>query len=146
MQTLALGSHSFFVCRMMFIFSDFDSKLIQYLLDKILEEHWWRTIDYLTLVGAHGIVLNADKFQFCQREVDFGGFRITENRVEPLPKYLEAIETFPTPTKIQDIRSWFGLVNQVAHYNQLTKIIRFFPGIFQEYENFSRGFPGIYQV
>ena len=93
------------------------------LWDKILEEHWWRTIDYLILVGTHGIVLNADKFQFCQREVDFGGFRITENRVEPLPKYLEAIETFPTPTKIQDVRSWFGLINQVAHYNQLSKIM-----------------------
>ena len=93
------------------------------LWDVDLQEHWWRMIDFLELVGKHGIVLNADKFQFCEREVDFAGFRITENRVEPLPKYLEAIETFPTPTKLTDVRSWFGLINQVAHYNQLGEMM-----------------------
>ena len=33
-----------------------------------------------------GIVMNPDKFQFTQREVDFAGFRISENRILPLPK------------------------------------------------------------
>ena len=93
------------------------------LWDEDLQEHWWRIIDFLELVGKHGIVLNADKFQFCEREVDFAGFRISDSRVEPLPKYLEAIETFPTPTKLQDVRSWFGLINQVAHYNQLGEMM-----------------------
>ena len=55
------------------------------LWDVDLQEHWWRMVEFLELVGKHGIVLNADKFQFCEREVDFAGFRITENRVEPLP-------------------------------------------------------------
>ena len=87
------------------------------LWDTDLQNHWWRMIDYLILVGKHGIVLNADKYQFCQKEVEFGGFKISERRVEPLPKYIECIESFPTPTKIQDVRSWFGLINQVAHYS-----------------------------
>ena len=87
--------------------------------DQSLEEHWWRTIDFLSLVGASGIILNPDKFQFAQREVEFAGFRITENSIEPLPKYLEAIRSFPTPTSTTDIRSWFGLVNQVSNYSQL---------------------------
>ena len=91
--------------------------------DEELKERWWRMIDYLELVGKHGIILNSEKFQFCQRSVDFAGFRVSENKVEPLPKYLNAIRTFPTLEKLQDIRSWFGLVNQVANYNKLTDIM-----------------------
>ena len=77
----------------------------------------------MALVGKHEIVLNGDKFQFCEKVVDFAGFRISEQKVEPLPKYLESISTFPTPKNISDVRSWFGLVNQVAHYAQLRDIV-----------------------
>ena len=80
-------------------------------------------MDYLQLVGSRGIILNSEKFQFCQRSIDFAGFRINEYKIAPLPKYLQAITTFPKPEKLQDIRSWFGLVNQVAHYNKLTDIM-----------------------
>lgn len=45
--------------------------------DTSLEDHWWRTIDLLSLLGAAGIVLNPDKLQFAQREVDYAGFRIS---------------------------------------------------------------------
>ena len=84
-----------------------------------LEDHWWRTIEFIDLCARTGIVLNLEKFQFSQPVVDFAGFRITEDTVEPLPKYIDAIKGFPTPKNIKDIRSWFGLVNQVAHYAQL---------------------------
>ena len=105
------------------ILADFDRKerivddTIFY--DTELEKHWWRTIDFLTTVGNAGIVLNPDKFQFASREVDFAGFRITDERIDPLPKYYNAIKNFPTPKSTTDIRSWFGLVNQVANYAKL---------------------------
>ena len=91
--------------------------------DNDLERHWWRTIDFMIRVGQSGIVLNPDKFQFCQREVAFAGFNISDQRVEPLPKYLNAIRMFPTPKTSTDIRSWFGLVNQLATYAQLRDIM-----------------------
>ena len=50
-------------------------------------------------------------------------FHITENEVKPLKKYINAIENFPKPSKISDIRAWFGLVNQVSHYNKLIEIM-----------------------
>ena len=75
--------------------------------------------EILDLMGKNGIVLNPEKFQFSQRQVDFAGFRIKETEIEPLPKYLDAIRNFPTPISITDIRSWFGLVNQVSHHTQL---------------------------
>ena len=88
-----------------------------------LEQHWWRTIDYLILCGENGIILNPDKFQFARKTADFAGFRISESFIEPLPKYMDAIRDFPVPTSVTDIRSWFGLVNQLANYAQLREMI-----------------------
>ena len=91
-----------------------------------LEGHWRRTIDFLSTCGAAGIVLNPDKFQFAQIEIDFAGFRISEDKINPLPKYIEAIRSFPTPTSTTDVRSWFGLINQVANYAQLREPLKLF--------------------
>ena len=91
--------------------------------DTDLEQHCWRTIDLLTRVGQAGIVLNPDKFQFAGRSVDFAGFQVSASTIEPLPKYLDAIREFPSPISNTDIRSWFGLVNQVANYSQLRDIM-----------------------
>ena len=91
--------------------------------DEDLEAHWWRVIDFLILVGDSGVVLNPTKFQFCQKEVQFAGFKISDNKVEPLPEYLNAIKMFPRPKSCTDIRSWFGLVNQLSSYAKLTKIM-----------------------
>ena len=91
--------------------------------DSDLEHHWWRVIEFLELVGNAGIVLNPKKFQFCQKCVDFAGFRISDSSIEPLPKYLDAIKGFPVTKSITDIRSWFGLVHQASHYAQLRDIM-----------------------
>ena len=88
-----------------------------------IEEHWWRMIDYLNLMGNNGITLNPQKFKFSQRDIEFGGFSITFDQVKPLAKYLNAIKSFPTPKTITDIRSWFGLVNQISHYDRLIEIM-----------------------
>ena len=77
--------------------------------DTDLEEHWWRTIEYLILLGKSGVILNPDKF--ARRTFDFAGFLITETTIQPLPKFLDAIRDFPTPKSVTDIRSWFELVN-----------------------------------
>ena len=109
------------------ILSDFERKercvddTIHY--DTDLQTHWWRTIDFLIRVGQAGIVLNAEKFHFARRIIDFAGFRISDETIEPLPKYMDAIRDFPTPTSTTDIRSWFGLVNQVANCAQLRDIM-----------------------
>jgi hypothetical protein len=43
------------------------------------------------------------------------GFEITMEGIRPTDKYIEAIRNFPTPTNISEVRSWFGLINQVAY-------------------------------
>ena len=52
---------------------------------------------------------------FGQDTVEFAGFEITSSSVRPCARYLDAIRNFPTPTNITDIRSWFGLINQVSY-------------------------------
>jgi hypothetical protein len=91
--------------------------------DAILEEHWWRMINFLELLGKNGVILNVKKFQFCQETVDYAGFRITTSGIKPQEKFIRAIREFPTPSKITDVRSWFGLVNQVGHYNKLCVVM-----------------------
>ena len=56
-------------------------------------------MEFLEVAGHAGIVLNPSKFQFSQVDADSAGFRITEDTVGPLPKYLEAILTIH-PLKI----------------------------------------------
>ena len=87
--------------------------------DEDLETHWWRTIDLLILLGSSGVVLNPGKFQFASKTVEFAGFKISTDGIEPLPRYIDAIKSFPTPASKTDIRSWYGLLNQVSNYGQL---------------------------
>ena len=56
-----------------------------------------RTIDFLIRVGQAEIILNAEKFYFARRIVDFAGSRISDETIEPLPKYMDAIRDFSTP-------------------------------------------------
>ena len=105
--------------------------------DEDLTEYWWRTIQLLTVAGKSGVIFNKEKFQFAQQEVDFAGFRVSEYRIDPLPKYFSAIRDFPTPTSTTDIRSWFGLVNQVANYAQLRDIMAPFRPFLSEKHPFS---------
>merc|ERR1719508_721702 len=35
--------------------------------------------------------------------------------IKATDKYVAAIKNFPTPTNISEVRSWFGLINQVAY-------------------------------
>ena len=80
-----------------------------------IEESFFQAVNWLDTCGRHGITLNPDKFRFAQDEVEFAGFEITNDTVRPCKRYIRAIADFPTPRSLTDIRSWFGLVNQVSY-------------------------------
>lgn len=80
-----------------------------------VEESFYQAAHWLETCGRNGITLNPEKFKFCEEEVEFAGFSVTMDSVRPCMKYLRAIQEFPTPQNITDIRSWFGLVNQVSY-------------------------------
>ena len=63
----------------------------------------------------NGVTLNPKKFEFAKDIIQFAGFEITLDTVRPCQESLEAILNFPRPSNITDIRSWCGLLNQVAY-------------------------------
>ena len=79
-----------------------------------IEESFFATWDFLTLMANNGIVASANKFQFCQETVEFAGLIVTSTGVAPSHKTLAAIQNFPTLTYITGACSWFGHVNQVS--------------------------------
>ena len=93
------------------------------LWDENLEEHWWRMLDYLELVGKNGIILNPSKFQFAEQTIAFAGFIVTPTEVKPMDKYIQSIRSFDCPKNIADVRAWFGLVNQVKYYGKVAPIM-----------------------
>ena len=88
-----------------------------------IAESFLQAQDWLDICGRHGITLNPSKFRFAMESVDFAGFEITSETVRPCRKYTKAISDFPTPTSLTDVRSWFGLINQVAYAFSMTDIM-----------------------
>ena len=85
------------------------------LYDQTSEDNFYHTFDYLKLCGDNGITFNVDKFQFCQKEVEFAGFRVTEDGVKPSRQILDNIANFPDPSTLKEARRWFGTIEQVAY-------------------------------
>ena len=90
------------------------------LWEENLEKAFFQTCEFLTLCGENGILLNPSKFQFAEETVQFAGFKITSTGVQPSDEYLDAILSFPTPTDITGVRSWFGLINQSSYAFSMT--------------------------
>ena len=65
----------------------------------------------------HGVSLNREKVQFMQPSVKFAGFMVSSNGYRPDPALTDATRDFPAPTDISSLRSFFGLVNQVAPFS-----------------------------
>ena len=76
---------------------------------------FWHAFDYIKLCADNGVVFNQEKFVFAEESVEFAGFNVHMEGVRPPQKIISAIENFPAPRNITDIRSWFGLVNQVSY-------------------------------
>ena len=67
--------------------------------------------------------MNRDKFVFGKKEVEYLGFQLTENGVEPGEELIKSILNFPRPENISGIRSWFGLVEQVSWAFSKTEVM-----------------------
>ena len=71
-------------------------KVMDYTLlyDNNIAGNFCHTWDYLKLCGDNSITFNEEKFQFCQMEVEFAGFRVTVDGVKPSEEILRDIANF----------------------------------------------------
>lgn len=58
-----------------------------------------------------GLQANEKKCVFEVQEIDFLGHKITRNQISPTEEKVKAIEKFQTPTDIESIRRFLGLIN-----------------------------------
>ena len=65
---------------------------------------------------THRITLSPGKFDFCQEEVKYVGYVLSPEGTKADPEKLAAIADFPTPTNLTELRSFFGLVNQLGDF------------------------------
>ena len=80
-------------------------------------DHIDRIYDILCRCLDNNVSLNKDKFDFAEAHADYCGYHVTSQGIEADPKKLEAIRNFPSPKNITDLRSFFGLVNQLGDFS-----------------------------
>ena len=65
----------------------------------------------------NGITLNMRKIQWDKKEVLFGGFLLDPSGYRLDPVLNKALLEFPVPTSPTDVRSFFGLSNQLCNFS-----------------------------
>ena len=78
------------------------------------QEHVEHVRQLLQRCKEKQISLNREKFRFCQTEVPFAGFTLMPEGYSISCDITAAISNFPTPSSRTDLRSFFGLTNQLA--------------------------------
>ena len=79
-----------------------------------LWELFFSAMNFLYHTNSHGVTQNPAKFAWGRREIEFLGFWLSEDGVQPSQETLKSITDFPRPSDITGIRSWFGLIDKVA--------------------------------
>ena len=64
-----------------------------------------------------GITFSPGKFEFAMKELMWVGYHIRQGGYEVDPNKLRAISEFPKPTNITELRSFMGLVEQLAGFS-----------------------------
>ena len=93
-----LGHHAFIYIDDILIFS------------KDAKEHLQHLEDVFSRLSAAGLKVKASKCQLFRSEVEYLGYLVGRDGMKVNPRKLEAIEHFPTPTKVVDIQAFLGVI------------------------------------
>ena len=91
---------------------------------KTLKEHREHVRWVLQQLAKYQLIAKMSKCEWGKPEVQFLGFLVSEDGIRITPEHIEAIQTFPKPTTVTDIKSFLGLANYfhwfVANLAELT--------------------------
>ena len=72
---------------------------------------------------AANLKLKPKKCEFGKRKIQFLGHLVSEEGVEPLPDTCKAVQNFPRPTNVKQVRSFLGLSGfyrkYIEHYSKI---------------------------
>uniref|UniRef100_A0A7M5X7U7 Reverse transcriptase domain-containing protein n=1 Tax=Clytia hemisphaerica TaxID=252671 RepID=A0A7M5X7U7_9CNID len=84
---------------------------------KNVQEHDENLDRLFKKLEEYNVTLNEQKCKFRRSEVEFLGHLISAEGIKPLASKIESIIEFPTPTCITELRSFFGMAQQLARFS-----------------------------
>lgn len=67
-------------------------------------------------LSDHNVKINLKKCKFLQKTVEYLGHVLSCNKVEPNPKKIRAIVDAPSPSNVQQLQSYLGLLNYYRRF------------------------------
>jgi hypothetical protein len=108
------------------VLAEYIDKFVMVYLDDILiftngdeQQHKKHVRMVLEKLNEAKLIINKKKCLFNRKELTFLGFNISAQGIKPAPQKVEAIQSWPVPTNVQQVRQFIGLAQ---HYR------RFIPG------------------
>lgn len=88
------------------------------------QEHDARMLKFIERCKKEGVKLNKEKLEQKVTSLTFMGHKITKDGLEVDQEKVKAIENFPAPTNVSQLRSFLGLTNFVSKFiNNSAEII-----------------------
>lgn len=85
---------------------------------KSLEEHNENLKIVLQALNEANLKVQLDKSEFLQKSVEFLGYIITKDGIQPNEKKIEIIKKWPEPKSIKEVRSFLGII---GYYRRFVK-------------------------
>ena len=80
------------------------------------DEHDSRLRTTLTRLQNAGVTLNKDKCEMNKTSLNFLGHVVGKNGISPDPDKISAIEEYPAPTDVSELRRFLGMANQLGKF------------------------------
>ena len=77
---------------------------------RTFDEHLERLELVIRRMQVAGLKFNPDKCRLCQRRINFLGYVVSANRIDPDAGKVSAILSWPVPTNLTELRAWLGLI------------------------------------
>ncbi|GBM46909.1 Retrovirus-related Pol polyprotein from transposon 17.6, partial [Araneus ventricosus] len=90
------------------VYSFIDDILIA---SKSPQEHMLHLRALFERLCYYGLTINHSKCKFGESSLEFLGYQISENGLQPLPDRVEAIQKFPMPKTLTQLRRFLGMYN-----------------------------------
>ncbi|EGT34582.1 hypothetical protein CAEBREN_30225, partial [Caenorhabditis brenneri] len=96
------------------IIKDFKARVFVYIDDIVLtsetpNQHLRDIDEVLEKIEDVGMKLRPDKCKFAQSEIKYIGFMISKEGIFPNPEKTRAIDLFPTPKTVKQVRAFIGM-------------------------------------
>ena len=85
-------------------------------LGKSFDEHLDNLTRVLERLRNSNLKLSTTKCCLCQTDVTYLGYVVTRNGIEPDPKKIEAVWSWPVPLNVQELHSFLGLCSYYRRF------------------------------